>query len=77
MADLTELIDQCIEAKTGNKEFALFYFGEASWRAEIGNTCAHVTLGEQEGEFRGEGNTKEEAVKSLLQAVRQERGTHA
>jgi len=70
MAKLSKLIAGCLEIKQGNKEFALFFadYDEAGfkpWRAEIGNTCAAVSLGESTGEFCGEGMTPKEAVIDL------------
>ncbi len=68
--NLRELIDECIAAKEGDREFALFSFGDGKWRAEIGNTCPHVMIGEADAEFRGEGETPEVAVLQLIQNVR-------
>lgn len=65
---LKDLIDACIAAKSGNKEFALFFTGE-DWRAEIGNTAAYAWLGESEPEFRADADTPEEAVAKLLHNV--------
>lgn len=67
---LSELIDACIEAKEGNNEFALFFFDRSTcWWADIGNSSP-VMLGEVQGEFRGEGTTKEEAVARLWLALK-------
>jgi len=72
MTNLRELIQQCIDAKQGSKEFALFYVEGIMrpWWAEIGNPGSAVLLGESSGEFRGEGDTPEAAVSALLQNIR-------
>jgi hypothetical protein len=66
------LIGACIAKKAGNKEFALFYLGEwngKAWRAEIGNTCSDVMLGESNGEFSGVGDTALKSVRDLFNAI--------
>jgi predicted transcriptional regulator len=65
--DLNELITSCLEKKTGNQEFALFYMldGEPVWEAMLGNEQIFAPLGESCGEFQGRGTSPEEAVESL------------
>ncbi|MDH3233632.1 MAG: hypothetical protein OEQ29_08885 [Alphaproteobacteria bacterium] len=62
-------IGDCIKAKVGDKEFALFYFPDkidgGKWQAAIGNKCKFVSIGESEAEFWGEGAEPEEAVLAL------------
>jgi hypothetical protein len=65
MSDLSKLINECIAAKAGNKEFALFFAGKR-WRAEIGNRSQVVSLGEVPGEFAAAGRTAKDAVSKLL-----------
>lgn len=68
--NLPELIQTIIEAKSGNREMAMSYHPDASegwqWLAEIGNPVDCVNLGEISGEFRGYGNSLEQALKNLL-----------
>jgi hypothetical protein len=40
------------------------------WRAEIGNTCSNVRLGESDGEFIGDGDTPEKAVAMLIEVMK-------
>lgn len=68
MSNLRELIQLCVDAKHGDKQFALWIDGD--WcRADIGGSSV-VMLGEASGEFRGEGSTPEEAVAALLANIR-------
>lgn len=69
MADLATLIQQCIDAKQGSEEFALFYFEPGWWRAEIGNTATSVMLGEASAEYSRRGKTPQQAVERLLSAL--------
>lgn len=69
-----EFIAECLRVKEGNKEFALFYYPEASgvytWVAEIGNPVPYaVNLGESKGEFYSFGHTAKEAVAALLEQL--------
>jgi hypothetical protein len=70
MSNLAQLIQECVDAKQGNREFALFRLSDDEWSAEIGNPVSAVMLGESSGEFYGEGLTPEEAVAALLRNVR-------
>lgn len=65
---LSDLIAQVIAAKTGNKEFALFYTGDG-WEAHVGNPTNCVCLGEVPGDISAGGDSAEEAVTRLLAAV--------
>lgn len=74
MNDLASLIAACIDKKSGDKEFALFYFAwddgeDDSWHARIGNPCKVVMLGEVNGDFEADGATPEEAVSKLLAVI--------
>ena len=71
MADLAVLIQQAINAKQGDREFALSFDGESHWCAQIGNTSNCVALGETVGEFCVEGDTPEAAMIALLAALRE------
>ena len=68
MTDLSELIAAVIEAKHGDKQFALFG-DETGWTAEIGNESNCVSLGEAAGEYMGSGETPELAVAALLRTL--------
>jgi len=57
------------DAKTGNKEIALFYDPCGEWRLDLGNPCQHVMLGEVEGEIQAEGETLEEAILNMWQKL--------
>lgn len=63
---LLGLILECIQMKTGNKEFALFYMSEGDWTAEIGNPTSCVMLGEASAEFSADGRSAIEAVENLI-----------
>lgn len=65
---LEGLIALVIEAKQGNKEFALFYINDG-WEAHSGCPSLSVMLGEVGGEFIAKGATPEAAVAALLAAV--------
>lgn len=67
---LNDLIFACINEKQGRKDFALFCFGVNQWRAEIAAVNPHCSLGEVSGEFCGEGASADDAVKMLLQNIR-------
>jgi len=77
MSGLSRLIERAIEAKRGDKEFALSFDGDTSeqqWYAEIGNQCGMVRLGEATGDFCGVGKTPGEAVTSLINAITEANG---
>ena len=65
-----QLIAECIAAKAGNKELALYYDGsdegEFPWTADIGNPSKYVNIGEVTGEYRGFGKSAKEALIALL-----------
>lgn len=65
---LERIIAECIAAKPGNKEFALF-FDLGTWTAMVGNPSPSVTLGEVYGEVVESGETATEAVTRLLAAT--------
>lgn len=67
---LESLIDQCIAAKAGDKEFALFAV-DGEWEAMIGNTCRAVYIGEANPEFSAKGATACDAVRNLIQALKE------
>jgi hypothetical protein len=67
---LSEMIAECIQMKPGDKEFALFFYGQNEWDAHIGNESEIVCLGERAGEFSAPGSTPEEAVRNLLETLR-------
>ena len=62
MGELEKRISEVLDLM--DDEFALFYTPGYGWRAEIVNPCAHVRLGESEGEFQAE------SLKSAADAVR-------
>lgn len=68
--NLTELINECIQIKPGNTEFALFFDGQSEWDAHIGNESEILCLGERAGEFSALGSTPAEAVSNLLETLR-------
>jgi len=68
ISDLSKAIAACIEAKQGNREFALFYFDDG-WRAEIGNGI-HIILGEACAELSFDHANAIDAVNGLLMKIR-------
>ncbi len=76
---LADLINACIEAKQGDKAFALFYEPADEggpdwlpWSAMIGNPDPEVRLGESTGEYSADGHSPEEAVAALLGMLKAE-----
>lgn len=66
------LLMQIIDAKAGNKEFALFFDGAHEWTAAIGNQSQNVRLGEIDAEFEATGSTPDEALSALFDMIKQE-----
>jgi len=65
-------IDRILNAKSGNKEIALFYFPhDGVWRVDAGNRSAFVMLGEVEGELSVEADSLQGAIKLMLKEVTQ------
>jgi len=70
MTDLHVAVAACIASKANNKEFSLHYFPEKDlWRAQIGNPCPAVSLGETQGEYSADGSTPLEAVNGLFAQI--------
>jgi hypothetical protein len=70
MSDLASLMTACIDQKTGNKEFGLFYMPDYGWHVRIGSDSRWVVLGEVEGEIRTDDHpTAEAAVAELLAKI--------
>lgn len=67
---IQDLLQSCIDLKSGNKELALFYDGEGTWSAAIGNECPMVGLGESCGEHSADGDTPEEALANLEKVLK-------
>lgn len=82
--DLADIIRQAIELKQGNKEFALFYepsfesvtVNAKPWIAEIGNPSVFVRLGESTGEYCGEGDSPEDAIRDLIENLKSAEAPH-
>ena len=70
MANLESLISEAVSLKMGNREFALFFDGEESWQAHIGNPTNCVGLGEVSGDIVGEGNSAMLAVGDLIEKIK-------
>lgn len=76
--DLNQLIAACLMKKSGDKDFALFHYfdgnGKSWWRAAIGNTCSHVSLGESDGEIETTGESAVDVVAKLLAELAEREG---
>lgn len=73
--ELSKLIAQCLNAKSGDKAFLLTSEDGKGWVAAIGNRSAHVGIGEIIGygddgvDFVVEADNPVDAVKALLQKI--------
>lgn len=71
MMDVKKELMAIIDAKTGNKEMAIFFMPENEhWCIELGNTSSFVLLGETKGELESYDSTLEGAILKMKDKLR-------
>ncbi len=79
--NVLELIDEVTELakiRASNTELSLYRWmiGDGVWRCEVGNPSMSICIGETSGEFRGEGETLEAALRDLISNLQLDKKLH-